>query len=258
MRSGAILDDVEFGHETDIQARERITVLAHDLKNLLTPLRNRVDLISKRADRENRGRDLRDAKEAILAIERLNQLITDLLDAERLDQGLFTLRLAPVELVRMARETAEMLHGSSKIHVRAAGEISILADASRLRQALENVITNAVQHSPPGKPVTVTVEVERHAGGEWAIVTIADEGPGIPPDRIPFLFQRYQPGVRSNGLGLGLFLAQGIAWAHGGTLTADSSPGDGTRFRLSLPTGAFVATVAVLPDDRHWRVATGR
>jgi two-component system OmpR family sensor kinase len=216
-----------------------------------------MDLIAQRAAREDRARDLRDASEAILAIERLHQLIADLLDAERLEQGLFALRRTSVDLVTLTRETAGLLHDSTEIRVHTSGAVNILADPSKPRQALENLITNAVQHSPPGKPVAMTVEAERQAGAERAIVTIGDQGPGIPPERMPFLFQRYQSGNGSNGLGLRLFLAREIARAHGGTLTADSRPGKGARFRLSLPIRAMTP-VAVPRNTRGWSVAANR
>lgn len=254
MGSGTNLRDVDLDQGQHVLARELMAVLSHDLRNLLTPLRNRIDLISQRAGRENRRRDLREATEAILAIERLQQLVSNLLDTERLEHGLFTMRPARLDLVRLTRETAGSLNGTTEIRVRASGEVTVLADPSRLRQALENVITNGVQHSPAGEPVTVTVKAERRAGKEWAVVTVADEGPGIPPDRIPFLFKRYQPGNGSVGLGLGLFLAQEIAKAHGGTLTVDSIPGDGTKFRLAFPTGIAMAGVAVPREDRRWRL----
>jgi signal transduction histidine kinase len=154
-----------------------------------------MDLIAQRAAREDRVRDLHDASEAILAIERLHQLIADLLDAERLEQGLFALRRTPVDLVTLTRETAGLLHDSTEIRVHTPGEVNILADPSKLRQALENLITDSVQHSPPGKRVAVTVESERQAAAERAIVTMADQGGGTPPERIPPCSSVTNPGM---------------------------------------------------------------
>jgi signal transduction histidine kinase len=124
--------------------------------------------------------------------------------------------------------------------VRAPDELRVEADPQRLRQVIENLVTNAIRHSPKGAPVEIDLGSEKRdedGGGEreWAIVTITDQRPGIAPDLLPRLFTRFAPGPGSTGLGLGLFLSRSIAEAHGGTLTVHSAPGEGTSFRLALP-----------------------
>jgi signal transduction histidine kinase len=84
-------------------------------------------------------------------------------------------------------------------------------------------------------PVRIEVGATRQADQDMATITISDEGPGIPPEVLPRLFTRFAAGGPTAGLGLGLYLAHGIATAHGGTLTAESMPGAGARFRLTLP-----------------------
>ena len=79
------------------------------------------------------------------------------------------------------------------------------------------------------------VDGEEREDGAWALLTVRDSGPGIAPELLPKLFTRFARGEGSQGLGLGLYLARGIAEAHGGTLTVDSTPGKGTRFVLALP-----------------------
>ncbi len=109
------------------------------------------------------------------------------------------------------------------------------ADPKALRQALENLLANAVRHSPMGAPVEVTLATEVREGGEWATIAVRDRGPGIPAEVRPRLFQRFAAGSDSRGLGLGLYLARGITEAHGGTLTLDDSGPIGTTFRLAVP-----------------------
>ncbi len=117
------------------------------------------------------------------------------------------------------------------------------ADQARIGQALENLISNALRHSPKGAPVEVEVTSEMRTNGdstgsaerEWAIINVHDEGPGVPPELMPKLFSRFSPGPNSTGLGLGLYLARSIAEAHGGTLTVESSPGKGTTFCMAFP-----------------------
>lgn len=224
-------------------ADELVTVLAHDLGNHLTPLKARVDLMRRTAKREGAPRSLEHAEEAGIALSRLNGLIADLLDVGRLDRGLFELELQAVELGSLARRTADVLRTrDAKITVRSPKEVFVQGDPKRLRQALENLLGNALKHSPPGATVTVDVaeetgDVAEETGdtGTLAVITVRDEGPGIPPELLPRLFERFAIGPGSEGLGLGLYLARGIAEAHGGTLTAESKPGRGAAFRLALP-----------------------
>ena len=163
-------------------------------------------------------------------------MIEDLLDTARLEQGLFTLAPGVVDLAELVRETAETWRtDSADVAVRAPEELCVAGDPARLRQALENLLSNARQHSPDGVPVSVEVKTETRADGRWAVLTVQDAGPGIAPALLPNLFTRFGGGPGSKGLGLGLYLARGIAEAHGGTLTVDATPGTGACFRLALP-----------------------
>jgi signal transduction histidine kinase len=113
----------------------------------------------------------------------------------------------------------------------------VAADPARLRQCLENLIANAVQQSPKGAAVSIFVKLRKaQRENDTVLVEIVDEGPGIPSEMLPRLFDRYVTGEgRSGGLGLGLYLAKRVAAVHGGDLTVESPPGKGARFILSLP-----------------------
>lgn len=121
------------------------------------------------------------------------------------------------------------------IHIDAPEEVFLEADPDRIRQALENLLSNAIKYSPDGVPIIVQVGTERREDGEWAFVSVRDKGPGISPDMMSRLFTRFSSSPDSTGLGLGLYLARGIAHAHGGTLTVESMQKTGTTFKLSLP-----------------------
>jgi two-component system, OmpR family, sensor kinase len=219
-----------------LAAEELVTVLAHDLSNYITPLKGRLDLMLHRARRQGDDRWIQDTEAASRALKRLHAIITDLLDVGRLEQGIFALSRQPIDLASVVQEIAGVMHTQQlKIIVRAPDELRIEADPARLRQALENLVANALKHSPDGVPVDVGVESEKRDDGEWAVVTVRDEGAGIAPDLMPRLFTRFAAGPGSTGLGLGLYLARSIAEAHGGALTVNSNPGEGTSFLLSLP-----------------------
>jgi signal transduction histidine kinase len=200
-------------------AEELVTVLAHDLRNYLAPLTMRLHLLRLRAEREAREEELRDIDLLGRSINRLGELVNDILDVSRIDRGVFQ---NPIELT---------VQEGDAIH--AAG------DPARLRQCLENVIANAIQKSPASAAINIFVRREQPANRPpLAMVGVVDEGPGIPPEQLPHVFERFHsglPGGRESGLGLGLYLAKRIAAVHGGDLTADSEPGRGARFTLSLP-----------------------
>src|SRR5687767_14711435 len=111
----------------------------------------------------------------------------------------------------------------------------MLADRDRLEQALENLLANAVRHSPKG--VNVLLSISRR--GEKVHIDVVDQGPGVSPDAMSRLFQRFARGKESKGLGLGLYFAREIVRAHGGDVAVESSPGMGARFTLVLPIGRY-------------------
>lgn len=219
-----------------VVAEELVTVLAHDLGNYITPLKGRLDLVSRRARREGRVRDIEDLDAASRALNRLQSLIGDLLDIGRLDQGLFSISPQPTDLAALIQETLGVMRtGRLDIVLRAPEELVVEVDPLRVRQVLENLLSNARKHSPRGMPVEVGLTTEKREDGEWAIISVHDQGPGIPEEFRPRLFTRFGAGPSSTGLGLGLYLARSIAEAHGGTLTVEAGRAQGTTFQLALP-----------------------
>jgi signal transduction histidine kinase len=172
----------------------------------------------------------------MLAANRLERLVGDLLDSERLERGLFTLRPEAVDLVSFARRTTESFRVEGvSIWLGGPDELWVSADPDRLRQCLDNLVANAIKHSPEGGRITLELAHESRGRVEGARLSVEDEGPGVPPELVPRLFERFARGMRSGGLGLGLFLASRIAAAHAGTLTLESAPGTPARFTLWLP-----------------------
>lgn len=218
-------------------AEELVTVLAHDLRNFISPISTRVQLIQLRAARDGRDADARDADAALKGIERLTRLITDLLDVARIDQGMFRLDLQPLDLGALAADVAATLTTPEhEVRVLAAEQVIVCADPSRMRQCLENLISNGLHHSPRGSPVSVMIGKKTVDGGaEVGLLDVVDEGPGVPAELLPRLFERFSAGDRSSGLGLGLYLVRRIVAAHRGEVSVESSPGKGARFHVELP-----------------------
>jgi two-component system, OmpR family, sensor kinase len=215
-----------------LTAEELVTVLAHDIRNQLTPIKARLGLLERRASRDKRDNDLRDLEGINATMQRFEHLISDLMDTARLSQGLFSLSWTNQDLITIVEQVARTLRTPEVIiRMQTPQHVSLWIDADRLQQALENLLANAVRHSPSGGTVTIKVEQREDA----IAIIIQDEGSGIPPEILPRLFLPFQAGPGSIGLGLGLYLASQIVKAHGGSLAVQATSAQGTSFLLLLP-----------------------
>jgi len=208
------------------------------LRNLLTPIASRLYVLSERASEANRADDVNDFKRVMSGVKRVADLMSDLLDVARVERGILGLTTTSFDIVQLARESAEALTlPEVEIDVQSfVPELSVVGDARRLRQAIENVLSNATKHSPRGVPVVVQVEPTKNEAGNVVKVSISDRGPGIAPDLVPRIFDPYVSSGRAAGLGLGLYLARAVLSAHGGSISIRSSPA-GTRCEMMLPIG---------------------
>jgi signal transduction histidine kinase len=218
-------------------AEELMTLFAHDLHNYLAPLLIRLRMLQMRAEKENRKADVDDAERAVKVVNRIRAFSGDILDLTRLDTGVLTLEREVVDAVALVKEAASLLSTPDHmIEVKAAEEVPCAADPLRLRQCVDNLLANAVQHSPDRASVTVLVSRRKSDDGDVARIDVIDQGPGVPLELRPVLFQRYVKGKSDRGgLGLGLFIARRIAKLHEGDLVLESTPGQGAHFVLTVP-----------------------
>jgi two-component system, OmpR family, sensor kinase len=214
-------------------AEQLVTVLAHDFRNLLTPLRARLELLGRRAARDGHDRYVSDAHELMRTVDRLNSLVKDLMDTARLEQGLFALNPEPVDLVALTNQTVtDFATSTTSVKVETdVDELVVCADPIRLRQVLENLLSNAFKVQPPGVPLTISLANDDTS----ATVVIADQGPGISAEVRPRLFQLFGAETGSTGLGVGLYLARGIVEAHGGSIEVETGESTGSRFIIRVP-----------------------
>lgn len=217
-------------------ADEMITELAHELGNALTPLRGRLDLLRRALGQHGHQKEMEYADQAVHSVAEIQQLVTGLLDISRLDHGLFALERQPLDLAVLIEDVAEELRpAAGNLRVLVPRSLEVQGDAVRLREVLINLLTNAAQHTPNGAPIVLTAGTEQREDERWAVVRITDEGPGIAPDMVVRLFDRYTSGVGSSGLGIGLYLSRRLVEEHGGTLTVETATGSGATFQVALP-----------------------
>jgi signal transduction histidine kinase len=238
----ALVHRAELSERLRVEERERarrmaaddiISVLAHDVWNHLNPLSARLQVLQLKLQREEKIQPT-DVDGALLAAQRLARLTQDLLDTARLEHGLFEVELMPVDLSGLVAEVAHLCETAvTPVHVQIPPRITAICDGNRLRQALENVVLNAVRHSAPGGAVSIGVSSDLDAG--TVSLRVTDSGPGIKPELLPHLFERFVAEGPARGLGLGLYLAHRIALAHGGALQVQSKLGAGAEFSFVLP-----------------------
>jgi len=179
----------------------------------------------------------------------MGRLVDDLLLLARFDEDR-PLDTHPVDLASVAaeavRSTRAVQPGRPLTLLAAPEPVIVTADAARLRQVIDNLISNALQHTPAGTPVTVTVTVAAADGAGHGQLTVADAGPGLSAEQASRVFERFYRTDRarsraSGGTGLGLSIVAALVAAHGGTVTVDTAPGRGAAFSIRLPLAAVAA-----------------
>ncbi|HYL07137.1 MAG TPA: ATP-binding protein, partial [Candidatus Udaeobacter sp.] len=173
--------------------------------------------------------------------ERLNRLINDMLDLDRIEAGRLTLKKQSIDLNSLVQESIERARASTDHHAIVghldAGRPLVHCDPDRIAQVTSNLLSNAIKYSPGGGEIRVASAV--HDG--VVEVSVRDHGLGIPPEFRDRLFSRYERYEKSNGsvigTGLGLAICRQIVEMHGGKIWVESRPGDGSDFRFTLPLG---------------------
>jgi signal transduction histidine kinase len=219
--------------------RDFVADAAHELRTPLAIQRTAMELgLAADAGPEQQGT----IEQALSQNVHLTRLVDHLSLLARADSGAVTLERAPVDLARLASETAGGVtilaeERGVRLCVEAPQEMRVLGDAGRLRQVLLILLDNALKHTPDGGGITVRVA---RAGGQ-ARLEVRDSGPGLAPADLPYLFERFYRADKarsSDGTGLGLAIGRWIAEAHGGHIAAANAPEGGALFTVTLPLAA--------------------
>jgi signal transduction histidine kinase len=171
--------------------------------------------------------------------ERLNRMINDMLDLDRIEAGRLTLRVEPVDVNLVLQGAVDRAHASSEVHQFTTAldpsEPIVHCDADRLAQIISNLLTNAVKYSPDGG----VIEVDSRVTEGFVEVSVRDHGLGIAPEFAKRLFSRYERYEKTSGkvigTGLGLAIARQIVEMQGGRIWVDTTVGEGSEFHFTLP-----------------------
>lgn len=222
------------------QIRETfVSALTHDLRTPLVAARRALELFDMQRDHL--------PPKLVPLVQRLTQnnddlleMVNKLLETYQYEAGKIRLIVEPVDLHRKASRCVDQLtHLAESKHIRLLNQVPgnlppVPADSHQLRRVLTNLIGNAIEHIQEGGEVTVSAEL---TDDEHVEIRVCDNGPGIPEDIVPYLFDRYfaQQTRKKIGSGLGLSICRMIARLHGGSIRVDSTPGQGTCFYVTLP-----------------------
>jgi signal transduction histidine kinase len=220
----------------ETRRRSVLADIAHELRTPLSIIRGQAEAIADGiypADAEHMA-------PIVSATESLEMLVNDLATLTLAESGGLRLHREPVDVAVFVNETL----GAFGAEARAAGvQLTEQVDAGvppidgdpgRLRGVLGNLVSNALAHARAGG----TIRVEGVRSDRWVLLTVRDDGTGIPADLLPRVFDRFVKGPSSTGSGLGLAIVRDVVEAHGGSVTATSTAADGTAITLKLPAAA--------------------
>lgn len=231
---------------------EFISTVSHELRTPLTSLRASLGLIASGSLDKRPEKQRQMIEMAIGNSDRLIRLVNDILDFDSVEKGRLPLHRRPVEAVDILRRAADIAHNAASqsrigFRIHAAPGLVVFADEERVLQVLNELVGNAIKFSPPDTTILLAAQPAPTTAPGSAAATLGevcfiveDQGPGIAPEKLGRIFDRFQQGDASDtralgGTGLGLALCRSIVEQHGGRIWAESAPQKGSRFLFTLP-----------------------
>jgi len=236
-----VMRDITALQELDRKKDEFLSVASHELRTPLTTIKGYTQLLSQTIGElptEERTTYLN----AVLGeIDRMMGLISELLDVSRIETNRLQIHPQPIRWVEFLERRASAFRVQNpartiRFDAKTDDTVVVQADPDRMRQVIDNLLSNALKYSPDGTDVEIYVTFENG----MTQTSVVDQGIGIPKDEIPQLFERFHRArnVSSRyygGLGLGLYIARAIIEAHGGTIAVESEEGKGSQFTVRMP-----------------------
>ena len=231
----ATTTDIDEQKKKEKQKDEFIGIASHEMKTPLTTAKAYIQFLQQNMEQTN-DKNLIFAQKANASINRLNNLIGELLDVSKIKHGKLALNIAPFnfnEMMAMAIESAQIV--STSHNIIKSGEIDepVTGDKERLQQVMINLLGNAAKYSPKADTIYITVEKEN----EEIKVSVKDSGVGIRKENLKKVFDRYyrESNAQFPGLGIGLSISYDIIIRHKGKIWVESEPGKGSTFYFTIP-----------------------
>ncbi len=223
--------------ESERLGRVLLNTVSHELRTPLTTIKGSVTALMDASTVEDPEARSALLSETLTATDRLNSIVENLLSMSRLESGMLRLKKSDNDIFDLVSVVADALRRQSRDHplsIRIDEDVPLVSlDFILMVQVLTNILVNAVRHTPSGTPVEISVERK----GRGARITVADAGPGVDPEELPHLFDRFFRGKKAaaGGVGLGLSICKGIVEAHGGKITAYINRKGGLSVSIFLP-----------------------
>ena len=267
-QTAVALENARLGGEVRIEMEDRLrasegattakdralSTLAHDIRTPLGAIDGYCTILQEGMQGPVNDRQRETLGRIRMSGQHLMALLDNVMDMARINAGVVQIDAAPVRLIDVAREACHMLIPAAEakfqtLEIKELTSVVVMADQSRLRQVLINLVGNAVKFTPEDGRVTVTTAAIKSSGGDWGEVRVADTGPGIAATELAAIFTPYYraaTAARVPGVGLGLAIAHALTAQMGGSLTVESELNAGTCFIARLP--------AISVDEKRDRV----
>lgn len=214
-----------------------IAIASHELKTPITSLQAALQVLDRIKEQPDSGLMSPMISQAIKSLDKLNQLVHDLLNINRISAGQIELRKSSFTIANMINDCCAHIRNDGNYLIILTGDNNLIvnADEGRIDQVIVNMVNNAIKYAPE----CLEIEVHIEKTGNNARISVRDKGWGIPEDKLPHLFERYYradySALHFSGLGLGLYISADIIKKHGGEIGVNSEIGKGTEFWFTLP-----------------------
>jgi signal transduction histidine kinase len=241
-RAATSVENARLFHQAQQATRARdelLAVVAHDLRNPLNTITLASDALLEEISESVHPSERRQIAIVRRSADRMNRLIQDLLEINRLESGRFVMEIRPCSAEAIVRESLEMLRALATANeIELSSDVSadlprVSADFARVQQVISNLVGNAIKFTPRGGHISIRASMR----SDEVLIEVQDDGAGIPADHLPHIFGRFWQADRRDkrGIGLGLAIAKGIVEAHGGRIWVESREGVGSTFFFTLP-----------------------
>ncbi|MBI4334074.1 MAG: HAMP domain-containing histidine kinase, partial [Chloroflexi bacterium] len=215
-----------------------VALISHDLRNQLTSLMGHAQLLFRTLAKKGLATEAASAESILVSSTRMNSMIQELVESAHLESGQPELNREPVDLFEMVSDIAGRVgtaEDAARIRLERQNHVPLVAvDIERFERVITNLLTNALKYSSPDAAVLARISSDDGR----AIVSVQDQGIGIPTQDLPYLFQRFfraKTGKKADGLGLGLYITRLLVEAHQGHVWVESEVGKGSTFYVALP-----------------------
>jgi NtrC-family two-component system sensor histidine kinase KinB len=233
-----VLQDVTRLARFDELRNDLVATVAHEFRTPLTSLQLAIHMCADGAAGPLTGEQATLMTGARKDCARLLDIVDEILDLSRIQAGTLEIHARPIETDRLLEHAASAAEAAAHaagidLDIHRAGQLAVIADPERIDIVLANMVGNALRHSPPGGHVVARARRK----GRVVRFEVQDSGPGIPPQYVDRIFERFfqVPGGKRGGVGLGLYIAREIVHAHGGAIGVDAAPAGGTTFWFTVP-----------------------